>query len=157
MPMQQPVRAWVHDGVRQTAYVRAGAGPVVILLTPAGLNEVVLVHLFEELARSVRVIWPMIEEAKEMAEAMPGFLDALGIGRVSLVGIDECGAAALEFAGTDPERVGRIALLTACTSAQQARAEQPVKVFALSNGSLPSRELGDLADFLRNCDDCQVD
>jgi pimeloyl-ACP methyl ester carboxylesterase len=157
MQMQQPVRAWVHDGVRQTAYVRAGAGPVVILLTPASLSKAVLVWLFDELANSVRVIWPMIEDAKEMAEAMPGFLDALGIGRVSVVCIDECGVAALQFAGSDPERVGRIALLSTCSNLQRAQAAQPLRTFALADGSLTSQELRELTDFLRRCEDCQVD
>src|SRR5262245_16823276 len=103
-------RAWVDDGLRQTEYVRAGAGHTVVLLSnPAG--ETAAAAIFRELARTCRVIRPVLNvDLDDFPTWFSGFLDALGLGHTSLLALDGYALAALHFALAD-DRIERVALV----------------------------------------------
>lgn len=108
----QSSRAWVHDGVRQIEYVRAGTGPTVVMLFDSAVDEVERDGVFAQLTRTCRVIQPDWNPgAEDLTDWLAGFLDALGVARVSVVASDQQALSALRFALTDADRVERIALL----------------------------------------------
>lgn len=107
-------RAQVDAGAVQTRYARAGTGAPVVLLAPVPDGDAAD-PLVAGLARGFRVVAP---EAPRLADTafsawLRGFLDGLGLARVSLVAREAYALRALGFSITDPLRVDRLALLYA--------------------------------------------
>ncbi|WP_435332938.1 alpha/beta fold hydrolase [Haloarchaeobius sp. TZWWS8] len=113
------------DG-RRIHYRRAGVdGPAVVLLHGGGVDDAELSwkHTIESLAAAGYQVyapdWPGygdsdpidVHSTESYVRVLGGFLDALGLGSVSLVGISMGGAAALGFALENPERVENLALV----------------------------------------------
>jgi pimeloyl-ACP methyl ester carboxylesterase len=144
----------VHDGNREIEYVRAGSGRTVILLAGPAANG--SAPLFEALAHKHRVIQPTNHEAASNLTWLAGFLDCLGVARMSLIASAEYALPALQFALAEPERVERLALLNA--DAQDAEnapltdvlveRSQPLLLLAANgNGPLPT-QIQALVEFL---------
>ncbi|MGH7469898.1 MAG: alpha/beta fold hydrolase [Longimicrobiales bacterium] len=151
----QSARAWVHDGVRQIEYVRAGAGRTVILLDGSAANG--SVSLFTELARDFRVIQPEGHPAVSDLSWLAGFLDALGMTQVSLVANGEHALAALRFTLTESDRVERLAILMSCAADPQdtqplsdilVDRKQPLLLIACPEGEPTEEQRQALAGFL---------
>src|SRR5262245_23183287 len=162
----QSTRAWVHDGVRQIEYERAGAGPTVIMLVNGAVADGARARIFAELSRTCRVICPEWNSAQsnsregtvaeDLTDWLAGFLDALGVARASVVASDQQALSALRFALTEPDRVERIALLlfqapvledSQALSDVLAHRRQSLLVLS-PNGTGVLDQLGTLADFL---------
>lgn len=118
------VHASLRAGDTETRYVRAGAGPPVLLLHEPGSPLPLWTAAFAHLALSCRVIEPHLDglhlDAREgsptgrdpaFARWLSGFLDGLGSGSVCLVVSSRLGAAAARFARREPERVRRLVIL----------------------------------------------
>ena len=110
-------RATVYAGPSATDYVRAGKGATVLLLARHAPHP-----LFATLVAHFRVIAPEPPHriashehgwgsAQPFASWLRGFLDGLGLSRVSLVADESFGLRALHFCLTEPMSVERIALL----------------------------------------------
>ncbi|MFJ7271889.1 alpha/beta fold hydrolase [Streptomyces sp. NPDC099050] len=112
----------VNGGVR-LAYEVAGppAGPPVILLPALGKTAADWASVRDELARERRVFaldlrghgassWPSAYSLPLMRDDVLGFLDALGLGRVDLVGHSLGGVVAYLAAAAQPHRIGRLVL-----------------------------------------------
>ena len=121
LPMQpiEIMHATVVDNRRETAYRRAGQGEPVLLL--AARESASSTELFGALARSHRVYAPVLPTGvgeaptgrarPELTAWLRGFLDALGVTRISIMADETIGAAAIAFALLDSCRVARVALL----------------------------------------------
>ncbi|WP_419688845.1 alpha/beta fold hydrolase [Burkholderia theae] len=110
------------NGIRQH-YIDAGSGPVVVLLH--GFPETSFAWRFQipALARHYRVIAPDLRgygetdkpaagyDKRNMARDLAGLLDALGIGRIALVGHDRGARVATRFSKDFPERVDRLVVM----------------------------------------------
>lgn len=121
-----PAQAHVeHDGFR-TAYHDVGAGPPVLLVHGSGPGVSALANwrgtLASPLADRHRLIAPDVagfgqtHTAHELTHDtrvrhLVGFLDALGLDRVDIVGNSMGGALALALAHRHPERVRRMVLM----------------------------------------------
>jgi pimeloyl-ACP methyl ester carboxylesterase len=117
-------------------YQRGGEGePPVVLLHGGGTDSASLSWglLLPELAQTHRVIapdWPGYGQSERTPrlyytqeyylDFLESFLDALGIGRLSLVGISMGGGLALGFALRHSERLERLALLDSYGLAERA-------------------------------------
>lgn len=109
-------------------YEAAGRGPVVVLLHAGNLDLRVWDPQFLPLAREHRVIRYDLRgygrsgpaDAPYAAqEDLSALLDALGIGRASLVGLSGGGRIAIDFALAHPERVNRLVLASTGLSGWQ--------------------------------------
>ena len=110
------------DGL-STFYIEAGEGPPVVLLHGLGATNTSFLPTFVDLARDHRVIAPDLPgfgdsdkpvrsyDAAFFAGWLLGFLDALGLKRVDLIGNSMGGRVALETALRAPDRVDHVALL----------------------------------------------
>jgi pimeloyl-ACP methyl ester carboxylesterase len=106
-------------------YVRQGRGPTIVLLHGLGGFAESWRKTIEVLARSAEVLAPDLPgfglSAKPrtrydlafFTDALHGFLDAIGVDQVSLVGHSLGGAVAVASALTRPARVDRLALVSA--------------------------------------------
>ena len=131
-------------------YLVAGEGPPLVLLHGAGDNSLDWRWVLPALARKHRVYAPDLpgspDSARPAADYSPAFfersvaafVDALGIGRATLVGNSLGGLVALRLALSEPARVGALVLVD---SAGLGRAVNPafnsVKVPGLAEASIP--------------------
>jgi pimeloyl-ACP methyl ester carboxylesterase len=119
MPPPDITHAIVVDKGSETAYRRSGRGEPVLVL--ASSDSPVSSALFGALARNHLVVTPsacggeaeVATRGSSFAGWLRGFLDALGLSRISIVADETAGAAALGFALLEPFRVARVALLLA--------------------------------------------
>jgi hypothetical protein len=93
---------------RVTRYRRLGTGwPVVLLAPGAGDGGALWPGLAEAVAAGARALLPALDAADAppaaLAATLRGFLDGLGLGRVSLVAAAPFGEAALRFARGDDD------------------------------------------------------
>jgi hypothetical protein len=102
------VRATVDAGGLSTSYARAGTGLTVVLLAS---DATLGTWLLATLAEHCRVFLPETPAGHVFPEWLRGFLDGLGLGRVSFVATDELAAPVLGFAASDIARVERLVLL----------------------------------------------
>ncbi|MDE0168228.1 MAG: alpha/beta fold hydrolase [bacterium] len=109
-------RRFVEVGGRQVQYRTAGDGPPVIVLHDVPGSSTQVAGIIEELAGTRRVYAPDApghglsdaipgrDEMSGFVESTVAFIDALGLGRVPLVGPGVGGLLALAAARTDPHR-----------------------------------------------------
>lgn len=155
----------VRVGDREIFYTEAGAGPAVMLLHgggPGASGSSNYARNIDVLARQFRVIvadmpgygrsTKRIDQADpfgDLAAAVGGLLDALGVAQAHLVGNSYGGAAALRLAMDRPEKVGRLVLMgpggVGTTRALPTKGLQSLLSYYAGEG--PSREK--LAEFLR--------
>ena len=119
LPNQPPeiAHACVVDNRRETPYRRAGHGEPVLLLVAR--DSTPTMELFGALAQRHRVYMPILphptSEAQpafsDFADWLRGFLDGLGVARISIVTDEIIGAAAAEFALQEPFRVSAFHLI----------------------------------------------
>lgn len=105
------------------AYVRAGSGPVLLLLHGLGCDHTTWEPVIDQLARRYTVIAPDLlghgESAKPRADysvggyanGMRDLLTVLGIDKVTVVGHSFGGGVAMQFAYQFPERTERMMLV----------------------------------------------
>jgi len=131
-------------------YLVAGEGPPLVLLHGAGDNSLDWRWVLPALAGAHRVYAPDLpgspDSARPVADYSPAFfersvasfVDALGIGRATLVGNSLGGLAALRLALSEPARVGALVLVD---SAGLGRAVNPsfnsVNVPGLAEAAIP--------------------
>lgn len=121
-PVTQRLAVTVNGGVR-LAYEVAGPadGPPVLLLPALGETAADWAPVQNELARERRVFaldlrghgasaWPSAYSLPLMRDDVLGFLDALGLDRVDLVGHSMGGVVACLVAAAQPHRIGRLVL-----------------------------------------------
>ncbi|MFI8975198.1 alpha/beta fold hydrolase [Nocardia asteroides] len=117
----------VRVGERDIYFVEAGSGPVVVLLHGGGPGASGLSNFsrnFDALTQRFRVIVPDMpgygrsskwidrsDPFGDLAQAIGGLLDELGIAEAHLIGNSYGGAAALRLAMDRPEKVGRLILM----------------------------------------------
>ena len=111
--MVELARAWVHDGVRETAYVRAGTGSGLLLLAPPPARQQWLARC----SAHFRVLAPEPppgvctpgDVGTLLVSFVPwllGFLDGLGIGEVDVIADGPFASPAYCFSLVEPTRVG---------------------------------------------------
>ena len=109
------------DGVR-VRYVRRGSGPPVVLLHGIASSIYSWAAVIPPLATGHDVIAldlpgfggsdiPSVHSADQYPRVLRGFLDGLGLTRVTLVGHSLGGAVASAFAASEPGRVERLVLV----------------------------------------------
>lgn len=117
----------VRVGDRDIYYTESGSGPAVLMLHgggPGASGQAAYAHNVDALARRFRVIVPDMpgygrsskyldrsDPFGDLAAAMTGLLDALGLRSGHVVGNSYGGAAALRMAMDSPDTVDRLALL----------------------------------------------
>jgi pimeloyl-ACP methyl ester carboxylesterase len=120
------VEALVQTDSTETRYRRAGHGASVVFLGRSEDSAAGAHSLFRSLAARFRVIAPEPHPALAHQPAMGdgseatlsfstwlrGVIDGLGLVRPALVADEGFGIAALSFALTDPERVGRLVVVS---------------------------------------------
>jgi pimeloyl-ACP methyl ester carboxylesterase len=118
------IGAVVHTPLTETRYLRAGHGSPVILLGAQDLIASPDIDLFAALAQRFRVIVPTFPHPMgDPSDDLSGtaisasiwlrhLIDGLGLECPSLVADDAFGVVALGFALTDPDRVGRLVVLS---------------------------------------------
>lgn len=128
--MVELARARVHDGVRETAYVRAGTGAWLLLLAPVAARH----HWLVRCSADFRVLAPepppgvcVTRDVGTLLTSfvpwLAGFLDGLGIGTVDVIADGPFASPAYCFSLVEPARVGR---LTLCDSEGDARRDAVV-------------------------------
>lgn len=125
-PQQPPICRTVQVGHRQVHLTELGTGPAVLMLHGGGPGASGMSNYsrnVEALARHFRVLVPDLpgygqstkgvgdDPFGDLAAAMQGLLDALGIPRAHVVGNSLGGGVALRMALEQPQRVGRIVLM----------------------------------------------
>jgi pimeloyl-ACP methyl ester carboxylesterase len=123
-------------------YVREGRGPAVLLLHGLGGFAESWRHNIPVLARVATVFAidlpgyglsskpPARYRLADFARALHGFVQAMGLGRVALVGHSLGGAIALTYALTHPPRVERVGLLGALVPGATFRLSWPYRLAA---------------------------
>lgn len=117
----------VRVGDRDIHYTESGSGPAVLMLHgggPGASGQAAYTHNVAALARRFRVIVPDMpgygrsskyldrsDPFGDLAAAMTGLLDALGLSSAHVVGNSYGGAAALRMAMDAPDTVDRLVLL----------------------------------------------
>ena len=132
--MGQPARGAQHEGAahevqfvtihgHRRAYVKAGRGPVVLLLHGLGCDHTTWSPVIDALAEDFTVIAPDLlghgQSAKPRADysvggyanGMRDLLTVLGVERVTVVGHSFGGGVAMQFAYQFPERTERLLLV----------------------------------------------
>ncbi len=111
-----------HQG-RRLRVARLGSGPPLVLLHGYPDNLQIFCALAERLAQRFTVIafdWPGMGESDEwpggttpqhMADHLRALLDAWGLARVHLLGVDMGGQPALVLAARHPQRVERLCVM----------------------------------------------
>jgi len=111
-----------HQG-RRLRVARLGSGPPLVLLHGYPDNLQLFCELAERLAQRFTVIafdWPGMGESQEwpggttpqhMADHLRALLDAWGLARVRLLGVDMGGQPALVLAARHPQRVERLCVM----------------------------------------------
>lgn len=148
----------VRVGQREVFFSEVGSGPAVVLLHGGGPGATGLSNYsrnIEALAQRFRVIVPdmpgygrsskVVDQSDpfgDLARAIGGLLDELGLDSAHLVGNSYGGAAALRLAMDRPEKVGRMILMgpggVGSTRALPTKGLQ--ELLAYYPGSGPSRE-----------------
>jgi pimeloyl-ACP methyl ester carboxylesterase len=117
-----PVQKVVVHG-HERAYVRAGQGPVLLLLHGLGCDHTTWLPVLRQLSRSFTVIAPDLlghgQSAKPRADysiggyanGMRDLLTVLGVDKVTVVGHSLGGGVAMQFAYQFPERTERLMLV----------------------------------------------
>ncbi|MBM4441820.1 MAG: alpha/beta hydrolase [Candidatus Rokubacteria bacterium] len=123
-------------------YVTAGGGPVVVLVHGLGGFAESWRHNLAALARVATVYAvdlpgfgrsskpPTRYRLADAARALHGFVQAMGLGRVAIVGHSLGGAVGLTYALTHPARVERLALLGALVPGASYRLSWPYRLAA---------------------------
>ncbi len=118
-----PEHGFVDAGGIRTFFLSAGSGPPLVMLHGAGGGGVFWAPVIDRLRSHFRIIIPDVvgygESAKPdapydrlfYARWLSGFLNAMGMKNISLVGNSQGGAIALQFAIDCPDRVDRLALV----------------------------------------------
>ncbi len=126
-------------GVELSVYDTGGRGPAVVCLHAAGHGSRDFEPLVQRMARTRRIVtldWPsqghsggdpVPPDARRYAQLTLGVLDALGLGKVILLGCSVGGAAALTVAAEQP---GRVAGLVLCNAGGLAKPTAIVRVFS---------------------------
>jgi pimeloyl-ACP methyl ester carboxylesterase len=117
------IEAEVHAGVARTRYLRAGAGPTIVLLHGAGENAEVWTTWIGRLATHFRVLAPDADavvggeagratspnvEPRTLTIWLRDFLDGLGVESVSFLARGEGTEVAARFTAEYPERVSEV-------------------------------------------------
>ena len=131
-------------------YLAAGEGSPLVLLHGAGDNSLDWRWVFRALARKHRVYAPDLpgspDSGRPVADYSPafferfaaGFLDALGIGRATLVGNSLGGLVALRLALSEPARVDSLVLVDSAGLGREVNpAFTSVNVPGLAEASMP--------------------
>ena len=117
---------------RRLRVARLGSGPPLVLLHGYPDNLQIWCALAPRLADQVTVIapdwpgmgyseaWPGGATPFHMADRLRALLDAWGLDRVSLAGLDMGGQPALAFAARYPDRVGRLAVMNSLVQWDEA-------------------------------------
>jgi hypothetical protein len=106
-----PVRATVWaDGV-ETAYLRAGCGPTLLLLLSQDQLHVSGAPLLSGLSERFRVLMPSTRERDVTTTWIAGFLDGVGVTRASVVTMQAFAGLVAQVAVDDPDRVDRVIVL----------------------------------------------
>jgi len=124
----------IHAGNIKTSYLAAGSGKPVLLLHGAGNGAIQWYTVIGSLSAHFQVVVPDVvgygESDKPSAPYdrpffsawLRSFVDALGLGQISLVGTSQGGAIALQFTLDNPEKVDRLVLVNSaglCKAAQE--------------------------------------
>jgi pimeloyl-ACP methyl ester carboxylesterase len=130
------------DGLR-LHYVMEGRGPAVVLVHGLGGFAESWRHNIPALSRVATVFAvdlpgfgqsskpPARYHLADSARALHGFIQAMGLGRVAIVGHSLGGAVGLTYALTHPARVERLALIGALVPGAGYRPSWPYRVAAL--------------------------
>ena len=104
-----------HDRVMR--YRRAGAGRPLIILR--GSADALWPELDAHLVTRHRVVTPALPpDCADLAAWVGGFLEGVGLERVTLIATDPCCLAALELALLDGQRIERLVLVPSGTAAE---------------------------------------
>lgn len=134
----RPVQAVLRAGAIETHYSRAGSGPPILLLAGAH-REGEVSTLFGVLAGAFKVISPHPPARVRSGDSVAfgswlrDVIDGLGLWQPGMVANAAFEEAALEFAATDPERLGRLVI---CRPYGGAAGEQGVETNRLPTGHL---------------------
>ena len=112
----------VRVGRHDVRYVRKGQGPTLILIHGLASSIYTWSEVIEPLSRSFDVIaldlpgfgassQPADLSFEDLAAAVPGLMDALGVSRAHLVGNSLGGAVSLLLAARQPQRVDHVVIL----------------------------------------------
>jgi pimeloyl-ACP methyl ester carboxylesterase len=125
-------------------YVEAGKGPVLLLLHGLGASAFSFRRLIPLLAPHARVIAIDLKgfgyserppdgdySLSAHARAVRDFMDVMGIEKASVLGHSLGGAIAMHLAGTWPERVERLVLVSSATQSEVSRAVRGARFFRL--------------------------
>jgi hypothetical protein len=113
---------YVRDQV--TRYHRRGAGrPVLLLADAAGAGGAPWPALDDALAARFRTIRPELPAAPApFADWLRDFLDGIGVEAAAVVAAGRHGAAALDFSGSDADRVERVLVVADAAPPEHAAA-----------------------------------
>jgi hypothetical protein len=150
-------RAVVRVGDSVMEYSRAGSGQPVVLAgwsaTCTGPHEAVRAAL----AQRFRLLVPDSSPGPhDFPGWLRGFLDGLGLSRVTLVADETLGLPAIGFALLDPERVDRLVLLSCCATdalkldgaLTDSNGQSAIPVLILQQDQPPEELVRRMIDFL---------
>lgn len=149
------------NGIK-THYLVAGDGPPVLLIHGLGASVVTWRDNVEPLSQRFRVYAidlpghgdtdkPDIDYTLEtMLDYLRGFLDALGLGRVSLVGSSAAGAVAFYMALNHPDRVDKLVLVDSAGLGRQVSPYLRLVALPLLGNVLESHRVGGTRFMLYN-------
>ena len=129
-------QAFVDLPKAQIHYRTAGDGPPLLLLHPTTFSSQAYLEVMSILADRFRVIAmdrfghggsdppPEDVTVKDLARAVVDFLDALGVGRTSIMGAHTGSYEAIEVAASHPQRVNKLVLTGAPNWSEEERAQR---------------------------------
>lgn len=95
-----------------TRYTRVGSGRPVVVLDPIPGAATLWPELLDGLAQHHRVVVPEVPEVEtRFTTWLRGFVDGMGLPRMTLVATGDLCMPAMEFALLDPDRVERLVLV----------------------------------------------
>ena len=145
----EPVQAVLSAGNIDTAYLRAGAGTLVMLLVHDEMRAEMRDALFGALSNRCRVIMPLAcstpaHDVATFSGWLHDFLEGLGAAAVCLVVADPSCQEAIEFVQEHPSQIERLVLLSTGERELRLQAECPTCVLHASSPSI----VGDTLRFL---------
>jgi hypothetical protein len=153
IPADSLAEVRAHDQVMR--YHRSGAGrPLVVL---RGSADALWPELDAHLVTRFRVVTPVLSaDCGDLAAWVGGFLEGVGLDRVTLLAAEPCCLAALELALLDAYRVERLVLVPSGTAGETglggtldtAMAGANVPLLLVRRGLAAADALGLLLDFL---------